>query len=755
MQIISLLQLEPGKQLPSPEKLKGKILIKDKVIRSKFSAQLQKETSSENGLEEDEEDEEEENEGGEVEDFQEYLATVNDPIAEEFIRATSISEHSRSKITTGRRQIATLTNNGEHLETNENAESTETQVVEENHSPQRDNKRVPDPSQLLKQGSGSSMGSEEEKKTDKPPDIDLYNDLLIYTTAIKFKGFDEAEEEDKRYVMSSFEEVKSFNLIKACPKQFVRYNQRQNSRIYPAGTRIASSNYMPQIYWNVGCQLVALNFQTMDVPLQLNVAKFEANGGTGYILKPWALCHDKDFSPFVLEKLANVVPIRLTVKVISGIFIPSKKPNLVVEAEMFGLPADTVRHQYSRKIPGPHPHWNEDPFVFKLLLPKMALLRVAVLDDDHTMVAHRFLPVSHLKTGFHHIPLRDKHNSPLGMASLFVHIKIRDYVPDQLEIFVQRMTNPTAFLDILAEGTVAERLKTSDEQQSLSPIRNKGLGIDLSKSAQGFCTLPRRASATPAVSPQGVSMIDSPGTSFSLQRRVNLVPNSPSFGSNTLGGAKQSLECIQEARERQVLRAAEYDSVLVLQNPEYKKLEQKYDKLIAETTKKNEKVKKSMLIRQSKEYAKLSKVAPDRCICLREQHEKDVDALEEAQELEIKEISSRAKKETLEKRKWLLDMVHRTQQKSLERLHQGDVKKFNFEVDKEMKRRRRAKDGQYLNNSDGMRYLIEEMVKVGKEYRAELSEVHRREMERFEESVKENKQKMEDYLKAELGSLDN
>ena len=41
------------------------------------------------------------------------------------------------------------------------------------------------------------------------------------------------------------------------------YNKRQLSRIYPKGTRVDSSNYMPQIFWNAGCQLVALNFQTL------------------------------------------------------------------------------------------------------------------------------------------------------------------------------------------------------------------------------------------------------------------------------------------------------------------------------------------------------------------------------------------------------------------------------------------------------------------------------------------------------------
>lgn len=42
-----------------------------------------------------------------------------------------------------------------------------------------------------------------------------------------------------------------------------RYNKLQLSRIYPKGTRVDSSNYNPQLFWNAGCQLVALNFQTI------------------------------------------------------------------------------------------------------------------------------------------------------------------------------------------------------------------------------------------------------------------------------------------------------------------------------------------------------------------------------------------------------------------------------------------------------------------------------------------------------------
>ena len=57
-------------------------------------------------------------------------------------------------------------------------------------------------------------------------------------------------------------------------------------RVYPAGSRIASSNYDPLWSWAHGAQLVALNYQTMDYPMRLNTAMFLANGRSGYVLKP-------------------------------------------------------------------------------------------------------------------------------------------------------------------------------------------------------------------------------------------------------------------------------------------------------------------------------------------------------------------------------------------------------------------------------------------------------------------------------------
>lgn len=48
--------------------------------------------------------------------------------------------------------------------------------------------------------------------------------------------------------MSSFVEERGLNYIKNKPKEFVKYNMRQLSRIYPQGARINSSNYMPMVH---------------------------------------------------------------------------------------------------------------------------------------------------------------------------------------------------------------------------------------------------------------------------------------------------------------------------------------------------------------------------------------------------------------------------------------------------------------------------------------------------------------------------
>ena len=89
------------------------------------------------------------------------------------------------------------------------------------------------------------------------------SDLVHYMVPVRFVTFTRAEERKRSYEISSFAEDKAQSLIRDYAKEFVAYNHRQLSRIYPRGTRIDSSNYNPYLFWPAGCQMVALNYQTL------------------------------------------------------------------------------------------------------------------------------------------------------------------------------------------------------------------------------------------------------------------------------------------------------------------------------------------------------------------------------------------------------------------------------------------------------------------------------------------------------------
>ena len=61
--------------------------------------------------------------------------------------------------------------------------------------------------------------------------------------------------------------------------------------------------------------MVALNFQTPDLPMQLNQGKFEFNGTSGYLLKPEFMRRsDKTFDPFA-EGVDGVITAQCSVQV--------------------------------------------------------------------------------------------------------------------------------------------------------------------------------------------------------------------------------------------------------------------------------------------------------------------------------------------------------------------------------------------------------------------------------------------------------
>ncbi|KFM65272.1 1-phosphatidylinositol-4,5-bisphosphate phosphodiesterase, partial [Stegodyphus mimosarum] len=275
--------------------------------------------------------------------------------------------------------------------------------------------------------------------------------MINYAQPVKFQGFDVAEEKNIHHNMSSFAETAALGYLKSQAIEFVNYNKRQMSRIYPKGTRADSSNYMPQIFWNAGCQMVALNFQTPDLPMQLNQGKFEYNGGCGYLLKPdFMRRKDRTFDPFAESPVDGVIAAQCSVRVISGQFLSDKKVGTYVEVDMYGLPTDTIRKEFrTRLVPanGLNPVYNEEPFVFrKVVLPDLAVIRIAVFDENGKMLGQRILPLDGLQAGYRHVSLRTEGNFPMSLAMLFICIELKIYIPDGLGDLMDALSDPRAFL---------------------------------------------------------------------------------------------------------------------------------------------------------------------------------------------------------------------------------------------------------------------------------------------------------------------
>ncbi|XP_069585655.1 1-phosphatidylinositol 4,5-bisphosphate phosphodiesterase beta-2 isoform X2 [Ranitomeya imitator] len=337
------------------------------------------------------------------------------------------------------------------------------------------------------------MQSDEGTAGQEAMSYEEMSSLVNYVQPVKFESFEISAQKNQSYVISSFVETKAYDLMTKFPVQFVEYNKRQMSRIYPKGTRMDSSNYMPQMFWNAGCQMVALNFQTMDLAMQQNMALFEFNGSSGYILKHEFMRRtDKQFDPFTVDRIDVVVANTLAITIISGQFLSDKSVKTYVEVELFGLPGDPKR-KYKTKLTSTansiNPVWKEEPFTFeKILMPEMASLRVAAFEEGGKFIGHRIIPIDVIRTGYHHICLRSESNMPLTMPSLFVYVEVKDYVPDTWAELTHALSNPIKAFKA-NEKSIKMNNKTSFDEKSVNLQCNGMSGsIKLSNALLQNCT---------------------------------------------------------------------------------------------------------------------------------------------------------------------------------------------------------------------------------------------------------------------------
>ncbi|KAK1795568.1 hypothetical protein P4O66_001064 [Electrophorus voltai] len=447
--------IEAGRPLPSPNDLKRKILIKNKRLKPEveqkqlesFKRHMEAGEMSVQAAEDENEDDLENADG------KEDTKTRN--ISEEH------GEQDSQEISISRKEKIP------DDEITEISEATEADATDVSEASDLDNKKK----DMVEDADTEQQLIASYKYEGATTNIHPYLSAMVnYAQPVKFQSFEIAEEKNIYHHMSSFNESVGLGYLKTNALEFVNYNKRQMSRIYPKGGRVDSSNYMPQIFWNAGCQMVSLNFQTPDLAMQLNQGKFEYNGACGYLLKPdFMRRSDRMFDPFSETPVDGVIAATCSVQVFSGQFLSDKKIGTYVEVDMYGLPTDTIRKEFRTRMVmnnGLNPAYNEEPFVFrKVILPDLAVLRIAVYDDNNKLIGQRILPLDGLQAGYRHISLRNEGNKPLSLPTVFCNIVLKTYVPDGFGEIVDALSDPKKFLSIAekrADQMRALGIETSD-----------------------------------------------------------------------------------------------------------------------------------------------------------------------------------------------------------------------------------------------------------------------------------------------------
>ncbi|OLL24916.1 1-phosphatidylinositol 4,5-bisphosphate phosphodiesterase 1 [Neolecta irregularis DAH-3] len=275
----------------------------------------------------------------------------------------------------------------------------------------------------------SEQNSAKQKKGKiKTKIADALGELGVYTQACHYRNFGLPESKTVNHVFS-FSEKSALNASKDTDGQLAKHNMKHLMRVYPGFLRLTSRNFEPHTFWNLGVQMVALNWQTYDLGLQMNEAMFAINGRHGYVLKSEILRPITPKQQGKEELGDNSKKARFVVQVLSAQQLPRPKGlktvdpyvvvSLITTTETFKRRTESVENN------GFSPVWRETLFFYyNYAIADLVFVRIEIFSNEtlqnDVLIASYCAKVNALKHGYRHIPLYDMQGEQYLFSTLFL-----------------------------------------------------------------------------------------------------------------------------------------------------------------------------------------------------------------------------------------------------------------------------------------------------------------------------------------------
>ncbi|MCJ1327565.1 Phospholipase C [Thelotrema lepadinum] len=290
--------------------------------------------------------------------------------------------------------------------------------------------------------------------------VDSLDRLCVYTRGLKFRDFHSDTTKTYNHIYS-LAEGKFEKLCRDKEKSplLEQHNIDCLMRVYPSQMRYMSSNFDPLQCWKKGVQMAALNCQTYDAAMQMNEAMFASDSDrSGYVLKP------RNLRPVAGPTAEYRKRIDLSISVVSAQFLPrprgqdTRVPSPYIEVQVY-IPDDKNTRSIEgkggfevqmRDKSGPcqsHrrrtvivPNNGYDPlfnnqFTFEITTkhPELVFVRWSVwnsndassFNNNETAVPEATFTakLSSLQDGLRHLPLRNHLGEQFSFSTIFCKIE--------------------------------------------------------------------------------------------------------------------------------------------------------------------------------------------------------------------------------------------------------------------------------------------------------------------------------------------